>query len=197
MPKDVLSASSSTDIADWSRREWLRAAPTLVAAIGATACGYSLAGRGSFLPDYIRTLGIPLFQNRTPYLTVEQLFTEKVRIEFQGRGRYAVQPTEAGADGIVRGEIIGISAAPVGFTAQQLATRYRFTVTVSVKFDDAKEKKTLWENPALTFSDEYDLASRNSVGGDVASFLEQERAAIDRLSGDFAKSVVSAILEAF
>ena len=181
----------------WSRREWLRAAPTLATTIAAAACGYSLAGRGSFLPDYIRTLGIPLFQNRTPYLTVEQLFTEKVRIEFQGRGRYAVQPTEAGADGIVRGDIIGISAAPVGFTAQQLATRYRFTVTVSVKFDDAKQKKTLWENPALTFSDEYDLASRNSVGSDVASFLEQERAAIDRLSSDFAKSVVSAILEAF
>ena len=197
MLKDVWSASSSIDRAGWSRREWLRRTPAFALAIGATACGYSLAGRGSFLPDYIRTLGIPLFANRTPYLTVEQLFTEKVRIEFQGRGRYAVQPTEAGADGIVRGEIIGIAAAPVGFTAQQLATRYRFTVTVSVKFDDATQKKTLWENPALSFSDEYDLASRNSLGGDVASFLEQERAAIDRLSSDFAKSVVSAILEAF
>ena len=197
MLKDVWSASSSIDRAGWSRREWLRRTPAFALAIRATACGYSLAGRGSFLPDYIRTLGIPLFANRTPYLTVEQLFTEKVRIEFQGRGRYSVQPTEAGADGIVRGDIIGIAAAPVGFTAQQLATRYRFTVTVSVKFDDATQKKTLWENPALSFSDEYDLASRNSLGGDVASFLEQERAAIDRLSTDFAKSVVSAILEAF
>ena len=130
---------------------------------GAAACGYSLAGRGSFLPDYIRTIGIPLFLNRTPFLTVEQLFTEKVRVEFQSRGRYAVQPTEAGADGVVRGEIIGISAAPVGFTDAQLATRYRFTVTVSVKFDDATQKKTLWENPALTFSDEYELSSRIST----------------------------------
>jgi hypothetical protein len=187
----------STDAAGWSRREWLRAVPTVAAAVGAAACGYSLAGRGSFLPDYIRTLGIPVFLNRTPYLTVEQLFTEKVRVEFQGRGRYAVQPVEAGADGIVRGEIIGISVAPVGFTAQQLATRYRFTVIVSVKFDDTKQKKTLWENPALNFSDEYDLSSRSSLGNDVASFLEQERAAIDRLSSDLAKSVVSAILEAF
>lgn len=197
MPRDGWSASSSTEAARWSRREWLRAAPAVAAAVGAAACGYSLAGRGSFLPDYIRTLGIPVFLNRTPYLTVEQLFTEKVRVEFQGRGRYAVQPGEAGADGIVRGEINGISAAPVGFTAQQLATRYRFTIIVSVKFDDTKQKKTLWENPGLTFSDEYDLSSRSSLGSDVASFLEQERAAIDRLSSDFAKSIVSAILEAF
>ncbi len=49
----------------------------------------------------------------------------------------------------------------------------------------------------LSFSDEYELASRTSVSLDAAAFLEQERAAIDRLSTDFAKSVVSAILEAF
>lgn len=189
--------SSSTEVLVVSRRQWLRAAPVVASAIGAAACGYSLAGRGSFLPDYIRRLAVPLFANRTPYLTVEQLFTEKVRIEFQSRGRYAVQPTELGADGIVRGEITGISAAPVGFTQQQLATRYRFTVIISVKFDDATQKKTLWENPALSFSDEYELSSRTSVGLDTAAFLDQERAAIDRLSTDFAKSVVSAILEAF
>lgn len=180
-----------------TRRDCLRAAALAGAAIGAAGCGYSLAGRGSFLPSYIRAIAIPVFLNRTPYLTVEQMFTEKVRVEFQSRGQYAVQPTEPGADGIVRGEIIGISAAPVGFTDQQLATRYRFTVTVNVKFDDATQKKTLWENPALSFSDEYELSSRTSTGLDATAFLEQERAAIDRLSSDFAKTVVSAILEAF
>jgi hypothetical protein len=181
-----------------TRRDALRLVPAFAGAIAAVGCGYSLAGRGSFLPAYIRTIGIPLFLNRTPYLTAELMFTEKVRIEFQSRGRYAVQPTEAGADGIVRGEIMAISASPVGFTDAQLATRYRFTVTVSVKFDDATQKKTLWENPALSFSDEYDLASRLSGSTlDAAAFLDQERAAIERLSTDFARSVVSAILEAF
>jgi hypothetical protein len=168
-------------------------------AAGASACGYSLAGRGSFLPEYIRTIGIPPFQNRTPF-TVEQLFTEKVRIEFQSRGRYAVEPTDVGVDGVVRGDIMGISAAPAGFTDAQLATRYRFTIVVSVKFEDLTQKRTLWENSALSFSDEYELQSRLSLGGgpiDAAAFLEQERAAMDRLSTDFARSVVSSILEAF
>lgn len=206
MLKDDWSASSSANASTrvtrsargvLTRRQLLQAASIAASAIGAEACGYSLAGRGSFLPDYIRAIAIPIFVNRTPYLTVEQMFTEKVRVEFQSRGRYSVQPAEPGADGVVRGEIIGISAAPVGFTDQQLATRYRFTVTVNVKFDDAKQKKTLWENPALSFSDEYELSSRTSTGLDAAAFLEQERAAIDRLSSDFAKSVVSAILEAF
>lgn len=188
---------ASTERAGITRRTALWQLPAAAGAAMSVACGYSLAGRGSFLPDYIKVLGIPLFQNRTPYLTAEQMFTEKVRVEFQGRGRYHVQPTEEGADGIVRGEITGISASPVGFTDAQLATRYRFTVTVSVKFDDAQQKKTLWENPALSFSDEYDLSSRTSTGLDGAAFLDQERAAVERLSTDFARAVVSAILEAF
>ena len=76
----------------------------LLPAVGAAGCGYTLAGRGSFLPDYIRTIGIPTFGNTTPYQTVEQIFTDKVRVEFQSRGRYTAVPTETGADGIVRGD---------------------------------------------------------------------------------------------
>jgi hypothetical protein len=169
----------------------------LVPIIGATGCGYTLAGRGSFLPDYIQVIGIPAFGNTTPYATVEQIFTEKVRIEFQSRGQYRVIPTDTGADAVVRGTISGISAAPVGYTDAQLARRYRFTVVVGVSFTDVKQKRTLWENPAVNFSDEYELASPTSIGLDASAFLGQERAAVDRMSSDFARTVVSAILEAF
>jgi hypothetical protein len=191
LPKVDLSASSLL-----SRRQVLVA----MAATAASGCGYALSGRGSSLPDYIRTIGIPLFENRTPLVTAEQLFTEKVRIEFQSRGRYAVQPTEPGADAIVRGTITGIIPSPAAFGNQQLATRYRFTVTVAVTVDDVRQQKTLWENPSLTFSDEYELQNQLS-GGDVAAqgatFLSQERGVMERLSTDFARSVVSSILEAF
>jgi hypothetical protein len=176
-----------------SRRQLL----ALVPAVAATGCGYTLAGRGSFLPAYIQTIGIPAFGNTTSYATVEQIFTDKVRIEFQSRGQYTVVPTDTGADGVVRGTITGIAAVPVAYTDAQLARRYRFTIVVAVKFEDVKQQKTLWENPALNFSDEYELASANSAGLDASAFLGQERAAVDRLSADFARSVVSAILEAF
>lgn len=177
-----------------TRREIL----AVLAGAGLSAsCGYALAGRGSFLPEYIRTVGIPMFGNKTPFFTVEQAFTEQVRVEFQSRGPYTIVPNETGADGVVRGDVLAITLTPVGFTEQQQASRYLFTVTVSVRFDDLKTKRTLWENQSLSFSDEYDLASSASAGLDAASFLDQERSAIDRLSTDLARSVVSAILEAF
>ena len=180
-----------------SRRRVLAGLPMAGITLALGGCGYSLAGRGAFLPDYIVSLGIPMFGNRTPYSPIEQIFTEKVRVEFQSRGRYQVAPADTGVDGVVRGEIINIGAAPAGFNPNQQASRYRFTVVVSVSFADTRQQKVLWENPALSFSDEYELASASSAGLAAGSFIDQERAAVDRLSTDFARSVVSAILEAF
>lgn len=179
-----------------TRRQLLRALPAVAAGLGTVSCGYALAGRGSFLPDYIKTLGIPMFGNTTPYQAVEQVFTQKVRLEFQSSRRYTVVPSEENVDGVVRGEITGISLSPVGLNDQQLASRVRVSVGVKVKFEDVQAQKTLWENPALSYSDEYELASP-SGGTDVSAFINNDRIAFDRLSTDFAKSVVSAILEAF
>jgi hypothetical protein len=189
-------ANGPTDRRVVSRREVLRALPMAAAALGAASCGYALAGRGSFLPEYIKTLGIPMFANNTPYQSVEQLFTQKVRLEFQSSRRYTVVPSDEGVDGIVRGEIQGFSLQPVSLNDAQLASRIRVTAVVKVKFEDVKEQKTLWENPALSFSDEYELASPGT-GQDVSAFVGNERVAMDRMSTDFARSVVSAILEAF
>ena len=66
-----------------------------------------------------------------------------------------------------------------------------------MKFEDVKAQKTLWENPSLSFSDEYELATPGGGTVDVAQFIGNERAAYDRVATDFARSVVSAILEAF
>jgi hypothetical protein len=179
-----------------TRRDVLCAVPFAGLSLAVSGCGYSLAGRGSFLPDYMRVIGVPMFGNRTPYSPLEQVLTEKVRVEFQNR-RYQVLPADTGVDAVVRGDVTNVSAAPVGFNQSQQASRYRFTLTVSVSLADVRQQKTLWENPALNFSDEYELANAGNVSAGAAAFIDQERAAIDRLSSDFARSVVSAILEAF
>ena len=57
-----------------------------------TSCGYSLAGRGSFLPASIKTIGIPTFTNRTTVFNLETNLTEKVRAEFIGRGKFEIVP---------------------------------------------------------------------------------------------------------
>ena len=65
-------------------------------------------GRGSFLPAYIQTIGIPQFVNTTPYYELEQVFTERVRTEFINRGKYKVLPERRGVDALLNGEILAI-----------------------------------------------------------------------------------------
>jgi hypothetical protein len=165
--------------------------------LAAPGCGYSLAGRGSFLPDYIRVVGIPPLVNNSTFFQVEQILTEKIRTEFIGRGRYTVVPNAEGADAVVTGAVTSITVQPVGFTEQQLASRYLFTLTMRVEFTDARTTKVLWANQSLAFREEYELTTRSNTALEGATFLTQERNSFDRISDDVARTVVTAIVEAF
>jgi hypothetical protein len=169
----------------------------LLLALASSGCGYSLAGRGSFLPPYIRIVGIPQLQNLSTFFQVEQVLTEKIRTEFIGRGKYTVIPETPGADAIVSGAVTSITVQPVGFTEQQLASRYLFTLTMRVQFVDARTTQVLWSNESLTFREEYELSTRSNTALTGEAFLSQERSSFDRIASDVARTVVTAILEAF
>lgn len=169
----------------------------LLAALASVSCGYTLAGRGSFLPASIRTIGVPDFGNRTPYFEVGQVLTQSVRRELIGRGKYKVLPQDTGVDAVLKAEVTSISLRPSGVNADQQATRYTIAVTVSVQLVQVSDSKVLWENPNQPFSEEYALTSGGAAPLDAASFFGQSSNAVDRMATDFARSLVAAILEAF
>jgi hypothetical protein len=162
----------------------------------APACGYSLAGRGSFLPAYIHTIGIPTFANRTTIFNLETMLTQKVRAEFIGRGKYQILPEATGVDALLTGEVTAVSIQPASFNPQQLASRYAITMTARIELRDMKENKVLWENPSVLFRQEYEATAGRSAT-DPAAFFQQDTSALDRMSAEFARTIVSAILEAF
>jgi hypothetical protein len=168
----------------------------VLVAVTTAGCGYSLAGRGSFLPAYIKVIGVPEFVNNTPYFEVEQLFSDKVRSELIGRGKYSVVPRDTGVDAVLKGTIVSLSLAPANFNQQQQATRYVILIQTSIQFVDLKTNKTLWENPRMTFREEYDLPPETAAG-DPSAFFGQSSNALQRVATDFARTVISAILEAF
>jgi len=168
----------------------------LASAVSFAGCGYTLAGKGSSLPPSVRTVGIPLFINGTPIFDLEQVLTQRVRVEFISRGKYSVVPDATGTDAVLTGEITSVSLQPTAFNEQQQAARYAITVVIKVELKDLKQNKTLYENPGLTFRDEYEVTS-GATNASPADFLGQNRDALDRLSQDFARTVVSTILEAF
>jgi hypothetical protein len=181
-----------------ARRRWSRlwAAAWACALLTLPGCGYSLAGRGSFLPSYVRTIGVPTFTNRTPVFNLETELTQKVRTEFISRGKYSIVPETEGIDALLTGEVLSVTSTPTALNDQQLASRYTLRMTAKVELRDERDQKILWQNGSLTFSQDFDVQS-GTAALDPAAFLGQDQNAFDRLTTDFARTIVSSILEAF
>ena len=161
-----------------------------------SSCGYSLAGHGSFLPAYIKTIGVPTFVNRTVVFNLETLLTQKVRSEFIGRGKYQILPEATGVDALLTGEITNVSIQPASLNPQLLASRYAIAMSAKIELRDIRENKVLWENANVLFRQEYDATGGRSIL-DPAAFFQQDTNALERISTEFARTIVSAILEAF
>ena len=167
----------------------------LIALVIHTGCGYSLAGRGSFLPAYIKRIGVPQFTNNTAVFELDRQVTERVRSEFIGRGKWTIVPDTTGIDGLLTGVITSVSLTPVAFNQAQQATRYALTLSASVEFKDMRTNTVIWSNPSMQYREEFSLNPTNAL--DTATFLGQDVNARERMANEFARALVSAILEAF
>jgi hypothetical protein len=177
-------------------RRNLAVALVLVAATLQSGCGYTLAGRGSFLPTYIKRIGIPLFTNASAVFDLDRQVTERVRTEFIGRGgtKYAIVPDSTGVDALMTGTITSVSLQPVAFTSGNQAARYALTLSASVEFKDLHTNKVIWQNPSMQYREEFAL---DPTSADPSTFLGQDVNAKQRMIDEFARALVSAILEAF
>jgi hypothetical protein len=167
-----------------------------VLTIATAGCGYSLSGHGAFLPAYIKIVGVPQCVNQTPVFDLDRVLTEHVRREFSSHGRYKAVPDTTDADAVVSCIIKSSISTPSALTSANQASRYAVVVTASIEFKDLKADKVLWSNPALQVREEYDVTTSVNVN-DPAAFFGQDKNALERLAQDFARSVVTSILEAF
>lgn len=168
----------------------------VVFSAGVSACGYALAGRGNSLPAYIKVIGIPQFVNQSRTPDLDQVLTEAVRQEFQGRGRYRVLADTTGVDALLTVTIQPVIITATETNAARQASKYSITVIANVQFMDEREKKVFWANPAFRMTDEY-LVQNVTTVTDPSVIFSADKQALERLSRNFARSLVTSILEAF
>ncbi len=155
-------------------------------------CGYHTAGKGTRLPATVQTIAVPAFANRTQQYKVEQMLTQAVVRELIVRTKYRiVNKVEPDADAILKGTVTSIQISPVTFdTTTGRVSSVLVTVGVSVSLVDRKGK-VLFENPGYTFREQYQITQ------DISTFFEETSPALHRLSDNFARTLVSDVLEAF
>lgn len=156
-----------------------------------TEC-YKPAGRGDGLPKHIKTLAIPAFQNQALRFKVEQRFTSAMVDEALRRARALEIVSEPkGADVVMQGTIKQFYIRPVVLDDLGRARLFEVIITMSLTVRDQTRNKILYDNQNFIFRDQYEISI------DPQQFFSEEGPAVDRVAKDFAKSVLTTILEGF
>jgi outer membrane lipopolysaccharide assembly protein LptE/RlpB len=156
-------------------------------------CGYHSVDSAVHLPKTVHTLAVPTFVNHTQSYHTEVAFTNAVVREFTSRTPYRVLATDKpdAGDAVLEGAINKFEVIPLTYNIQTgQSSSYLITVTASVKVLD-RDKRVLYDNKTYVFRQQYQTTQ------DLVSFIQEDPAAVQRLSRDFAQALVSDILESF
>ena len=153
-------------------------------------CGYHTLGAATHLPPDVKTLAVPVFATRTESNGTETALTEAVVREFLTRTRFRVT-TDSGADAdaVLHGIILKQNVTPLTYNAAtQQSSSFVITIVASVTLT-AHDGRVLYENKNYIYREQYQSTT------DLPTFVQEDPAAIQRLSREFARQLVADILE--
>ena len=152
-----------------------------------SGCGYKMSGSGKYLPEDLKTIAIPDFNNKTTKAEAEQYVTFAIRDEFIKRSSMKLIDRTDKADALLEGEITKFTVKPLSYSYLGSANQYTVNITLNVTLINLKNNSVIYRNRNMTFSEDYEIES-----GD---FFSQETEALQKISEKFAKGIVSALLE--
>ena len=156
-----------------------------------TGCGYQVAGKANLLPADIHTIAVIPWGNATTRFGLSNYLATSVAHELISRTRYKVVSDPAKADAVLSGSVANIfSGATVFDPTTSRSTGAQITVQLQVHLVD-RAGKVLFTQPNLEFRERYQVST------DPKQYFDESEAAMQRLSNDVAKTVVSAVLEKF
>ena len=167
-------------------------ATVCLAAAFSTGCGYHVAGHADLLPKQIRTIAIPAFENNTTRYKLTQSLPAAITREFLTRTRYHIVPNPDGADATLHGGVVNYLSYPSTFDpATGRAAGIQLIVVLDLRLVESETGKMLYQNSGMSIQNRYEIS------GDQVAYFEESDTALDRLSRNVARTVVSAILENF
>lgn len=165
-----------------------------LAAVGVlSGCGYRLVGTSNFLPDELQLLYLDQFENLTTWSDVDQRLNESIAREWVRRGRFQLVEQRKEAQVELTGIIRSIQMVPVGLDDRGRATEYQMTLSVSVQLLDVRgdEPELLWEDKAFSRRTSYE------VDLSAVDFFDRQIQAMELVSEELARALVTAVLEGF
>ena len=171
-----------------NKQTFLAAAPLLLL----TSCGYHVAGKADLVPKDVHTIAIPAFANITTRYHLTDHLPEAITREFIARTHYQIVTDPNQADAVLRGVVINYVAYPTLFDQQTgRASGLQVSVTMQVTLTERASGKVIFNRPGFEAKQRYEISQS------AKEYFDESDAALDRLSRDVARDLVTAILENF
>ncbi len=158
-----------------------------------TGCGYHVAGTAAHVPANVRTLAVPAFKTNVQQYHTEVALTAATIRELNTRTRYHVTQTSdpAASDAMLQGTVLTETIAPLTYDPSTGSTSsYLVQITAKVELT-SRDGKVLYHNEKLSFREQYQSTQ------DLSAFIQEDGAAVQRLSRDLAGQIVSELLNSF
>ena len=163
-----------------------------LAAVVVNGCGYHVSGHADLLPATIKTISIPAVTNLTNRYKLSDRLASTLTREFISRSRYRIVTDPNQADAVLRAAVINYYSYPVVSDQKTgRANSVQLSAILQINLTERTTGKVLYTQPRM------EVRQRYEISVDQLEYFEESDIALDRLSREVAKSVVSAILEAF
>ncbi len=158
-----------------------------------TGCGYHVAGSATHVPANVRTLAVPIFKTNVQQYRTEVAITEATIRELNTRTRYRITESDnlESADATLQGTVLTETIAPLTYDPSTGSTSsYMVQITAKIVLT-ARDGRILYRNDKLSFREQYQSTQ------DLSAFIQEDSAAVHRLSRDMASEIVADILKSF
>jgi hypothetical protein len=164
----------------------------ILSTIALTGCGYRVSGHSDLLPKSIKTIAIPAFGNVTQRYRLTELLPRALTREFISRTRYQVVAEPENADAVLTGAVVNYMFFPTVVDQQSgRAVGVQISVVLQINLVEKATGKVLFTRPNMEVRNRYEIAI------DPRAYFEESDLALERVSRDVARTVVSSVLEAF
>ena len=164
----------------------LRTILLLVPALILAGCNLPEYRWTSRVPDELRTVAVPAFQNRSEAAELGAITTQYTLREFQREGTFSIRRSGDAAIE-VQGAIVKAERRPVSFARGygMRADEYRYYVTAEVSIVDKDRGKVLQQNR------KYVAETTFMIQGDL---LTGQRDAASRIAAELARQIVDDVV---
>jgi hypothetical protein len=107
------------------------------------SCGFYSFSPGS--ASHIKTIAIPLFEDRTAEFGIREQFTEALVQEFTRDNTLRIAERHA-ADSVLEGVIVAVTDRAGPYDKQEMVQELKIYITVDVRYFDLKKNQEVWKD---------------------------------------------------